>query len=186
MKYFWKHQKSKIASLTSKASILNKLFSEIFFLISLIIITNSIFIMVSHPLTIGLILIVQTLIIAFFSRLFLPSFWFSYILILVFMGGLLVLFVYVSTLASNEQINISPPYLFIFLTLLIFLVLLLIWTPREIFTLTDNSQLDYSYSWIFSLPLISLSFFLIVYLFIVLVAIVKITKFWGGAIRPAN
>lgn len=141
---------------------------------------------VSHPLTIGLILIIQTLIIAFFSRLFLPSFWFSYILILVFIGGLLVLFVYVSTLASNEQINLTPPYPFVAISLLIFLSFFFLWNPRKIFTLTDNNQLDYSFSWMFSIPFISLSFFLIIYLFFVLIAIVKITKFWGGALRPQN
>jgi hypothetical protein len=56
--------------------------------------------------------------------------------------------------------------------------------PNKIFTLTDNYQNDFRYSWIFSSPLITLSIFLIIYLFIVLVAVVKITKFWGGSLRP--
>lgn len=139
---------------------------------------------ITHPLSIGIILIVQTIIIAFFSGIFLPSFWYSYILILVFIGGLLVLFIYVSTLASNEQINITPPYLIMMITTLALLFLIFSSNPRKMFILTDNFQDNFTFSWIFSSPFIYLSLFLIIYLFIVLVAVVKITKFWGGSLRP--
>jgi hypothetical protein len=56
--------------------------------------------------------------------------------------------------------------------------------PRKIFSNNDSTILKETYAWIFTLPSSILAGFLIVYLFIVLIAIVKITKFWGGAIRP--
>jgi hypothetical protein len=36
----------------------------------------------------------------------------------------------------------------------------------------------------YSRPFIIVSSFLIIYLFIVLIAIVKITKYWAGSLRP--
>lgn len=148
------------------------------------LITNALFICAAHPLSIGIMLILQTITIAIFSRFFIPSFWYSYILILVFLGGLLVLFVYVSTLASNEQINTNLPN-FSFTLLIFFLLIILVkFNPIESIGVTDNQHDSITFSWVFSSSFIPLSSFLIIYLFLVLVAIVKIIKRWGGSLRP--
>jgi hypothetical protein len=55
-----------------------------------------------------------------------------------------------------------------------------------IFTKSTRALKDESFIWIYTSPLINLSAFLITFLFLVLVAIVKITKWWGGSIRPLN
>lgn len=65
------------------------------------------FLFINHPLAIGLVLLIQTLVIASAAGLILPTFWFSYILFLVFLGGILVLFIYVASLASNEIFSLS-------------------------------------------------------------------------------
>lgn len=148
--------------------------------------TNTVFIYMTHPLSLGIILILQTLLIAFFSGFLIPSFWYSYILVLVFLGGLLVLFIYVASLASNEQINIRPPHIIVILASLIILFTLTKFNPSKTQSLTDNQQDNITYVWIFSTPIVSASLFLIIYLFIVLVAVVKITKFWGGSLRPQS
>lgn len=154
----------------------------------IITIFNTIFIFLNHPLTIGIILIAQTIIIAIFTGILLPSFWYSYILILVFLGGLLILFIYVSTIAANEQIGIIPVSSIIVITLFVFFIIKISvrLIPRKIFLTTDRTPFKENYSWIFTLPSSVLTGFLIVYLFIVLIAIVKITKFWGGSIRPIS
>lgn len=140
---------------------------------------NTLFIFLNHPLTIGIVLIAQTIIIAIFSGLVLPSFWYSYILVLVFLGGLLILFIYVSTMAANEQIG-AIPITFIALTLLFIFSIInfrVKFVPRNLFSNNDSTTLKENYAWIFSLPSSVLAGFLIIYLFIVLIAIVKITKF---------
>lgn len=71
-----------------------------------------------HPLAIGLALLMQTLFIALSTGLVAPSFWFSYILFLVFLGGMLVLFIYVASLASNEIFRFSTKLFFILTSLL--------------------------------------------------------------------
>ena len=49
----------------------------------------------------GLTLLIQTILVSIISGLITKTFWFSYILFLVFLGGILVLFIYVTSLASN-------------------------------------------------------------------------------------
>lgn len=65
------------------------------------------FIFINHPLAIGLTLLIQTCLVAFLTGCLRTSFWFSYILFLVFLGGILVLFIYITRLASNEIFSLS-------------------------------------------------------------------------------
>jgi len=70
-------------------------------------ICSSIFSTIKHPLAMGLILLIQTIFICLLRGLLIKSFWFSYILFLIFIGGILVLFIYVTSLASNEIFSFS-------------------------------------------------------------------------------
>lgn len=164
---------------------MNKLFSEILVTIFLIVFFNFLFMVIKHPLSMGAILLFQTLFIAVFSGLALPSFWYSYILILIFLGGILILFIYVASIAANEKFSQtfrSVPIIFILSIILAwFTVKHTKWAFKSL-----SLQRAPSYSWIYSSPITITSSFLIIYLFIVLVAIVKITKWWGGSIRPLS
>jgi NADH-ubiquinone oxidoreductase chain 6 len=60
-----------------------------------------------QPLAIGSILILQTIITRIIRGSLHKRFWFSYILFLIFLGGVLVLFIYVTRLASNEIFSLS-------------------------------------------------------------------------------
>ena len=59
--------------------------------------------LLSHPLAMGLNLLLSTLLISVIIGVGGLRFWVSYTLMLILSGGLLVLFVYVSLLASNES-----------------------------------------------------------------------------------
>jgi NADH-ubiquinone oxidoreductase chain 6 len=121
--------------------------------------------------------------VALFSSLFISSFWYSYILILVFLGGMLILFIYVASIASNEVLNLRRKTLYLS-TPLVFLGLLLPFnTLRKLPIANDNWFSDRPFLWQFRESLTMFTSFLVVYLFFVLVAIVKITKFWRGALR---
>lgn len=56
----------------------------------------------THPLAMGLILLVQTFCLSLLSGLVSQTFWLRYVLFLVLLGGILVLFLYVTRLARNE------------------------------------------------------------------------------------
>ena len=65
-------------------------------------ILNLIFLFIFHPLAIIFVLILQTILISISIYTITQFPWFSYTLILVFLGGMLILFTYISNIASNE------------------------------------------------------------------------------------
>lgn len=66
-------------------------------------ILNLIFLFIFHPLAIIFVLILQTILISIGIYSITQFPWFSYTLILVFLGGILILFTYISNIASNEM-----------------------------------------------------------------------------------
>lgn len=76
-------------------------------IITLIIILSFNFFFIKHPLSIGLILFFQTILSCLICRFYLSSYLFSYILFLIFIGGILILFIYISRIASNEKFFFS-------------------------------------------------------------------------------
>ena len=55
-----------------------------------------------HPISLGIVLIFYSLIIGIMSIIFSTP-WFFYLLVLVFLGGVIILIIYISTLAANEK-----------------------------------------------------------------------------------
>lgn len=160
---------------------------------------NSVLFLISkHPLGIGLILIFQTLLISLLSGINAFNFWFSYILFLIFVGGLLILFIYVISLASNEIFNFSlkiflnKTILFIlFIFFIYFLDLFLInffnknleiikLENLKILTLESREILNKIYNF----PRRIITIILIIYLFLCLIAICKIINIFEGPLRP--
>nr|ALO71212.1 NADH deshydrogenase subunit 6 [Thinonoma atra] len=149
------------------------------------------FLFMKHPMTMGLTLLIQTILIALITGLLNNNFWFSYILFLIMIGGLLVLFIYMTSIASNEMFSYSSKT---FLTMLGFFMIMLmtmfIMDPYFI-----NMNFIYNESWnninnlnfnlikYFNYPSILMIFFMIIYLFITLIAVVKITKIEYGPLR---
>nr|QXT45874.1 NADH dehydrogenase subunit 6 [Cinygmina sp. 07BF96] len=157
-----------------------------------------IFTTMNHPLAMGLVLLCQTLIIALLTGLLAPTFWFSYILFLVFLGGMLVLFIYVTSLASNEMFSISSQSL-IGVSLvggcLITFSLLndpSSWLSPELSEqiLQPQTQLMSDLSTLllklYSAPSFYLTLLLVVYLFLTLIAVVTITQIHEGPLRSKN
>nr|YP_009643516.1 NADH dehydrogenase subunit 6 [Antilochus russus]APO08959.1 NADH dehydrogenase subunit 6 [Antilochus russus] len=56
-----------------------------------------------HPISLGIMTIIQTFNIAMMMGMIMGSFWFSYIIIIVMLSGMLVLFIYMASIASNEK-----------------------------------------------------------------------------------
>ena len=93
--------------------------------------------MLTHPLAMGLTLIIQTALAAVIAGIIARTFWFSYLLILIFLGGILILFIYVSTLAPNEPLNSPSPQIFLTFLLLIMFIIFSFLMPSHLRT-NDN------------------------------------------------
>nr|YP_010835960.1 NADH dehydrogenase subunit 6 [Rhopalopsole subnigra]WGC89479.1 NADH dehydrogenase subunit 6 [Rhopalopsole subnigra] len=168
-----------------------------FMLLSMNVILSLMFTRMSHPLAMGLMLLIQTLFICLLTGTLSQSFWFSYILFLVFIGGLLVLFIYMTSLASNEMFTMSVSSIMLggtLLTLLACFYLLIdpVSTLKNIMSTNMNDMLYLSYNSyqpllkLYNQPTGFLTSLLIIYLFLTLIAVVKITSIYNGPLRQKN
>nr|QIT06553.1 NADH dehydrogenase subunit 6 [Ptenothrix huangshanensis] len=71
------------------------------------LIISILFISLNHPMLMVASIILQTMLLCILLWMLNSTSWFSFILFLVFLGGLLVLFVYICSLASNEYFKTS-------------------------------------------------------------------------------
>nr|YP_009093674.1 NADH dehydrogenase subunit 6 [Ocypode ceratophthalmus]CEG06211.1 NADH dehydrogenase subunit 6 [Ocypode ceratophthalmus] len=168
-----------------------KLFSEILFLTFPLLFSLSIlFTQLSHPLALGLTLLIQTTLISLTVGISTYSFWFSYILFMVFLGGMLVLFIYVASIASNEVFTFSVPYLLLITFMILFSLLTLFVDPLMMLSNSclPNSSLSFFFtqhitSWIYNVPSMSFTIFIISYLLLMLIVVVKIVNMFKGPLR---
>nr|WBV74594.1 NADH dehydrogenase subunit 6 [Cordax unidentatus] len=152
------------------------------------------FVISTHPLSMGLTLLVQTFVIALISGFATQTFWMSYVLFLVFLGGMLVLFLYVTSLASNELFTIKPLTLMIGLLLSSTITLALLWSASTL-DFSSNSTLhnELSLQWLsfpqlslnafYSLPTAGTTIFLAWYLLMALLIVAKIINVNEGPLR---
>nr|AMH85497.1 NADH dehydrogenase subunit 6 [Microsepsis sp. ACMJ-2016] len=169
-------------------------------LYSITLVTSFIFMQMNHPLAMGLMLLIQTLLICLMTGLMAKSFWFSYILFLIFLGGMLVLFIYVTSLASNEMFSLSIK---MFITSIIFISIsmIILWIMNNMFisSLFSNNEMEMMNSMnsyisenslflykLYNYPVNLMTILLMNYLLITLIAVVKITKLFYGPLRPMN
>nr|AWN56260.1 NADH dehydrogenase subunit 6 [Euschistus heros] len=74
-------------------------------MLSVMVLLSMMMMWMNHPLSMGLILILQTIMIAMIAGFMAKSFFFSYIITIIMLSGALVLFIYMASVASNEKFN---------------------------------------------------------------------------------
>uniref|UniRef100_UPI0030E0CA86 NADH dehydrogenase subunit 6 n=1 Tax=Euphyes dukesi TaxID=1478503 RepID=UPI0030E0CA86 len=176
--------------------------TKLFLYFTMILISLSMFFM-KHPLSMGLMILIQIIIICLMSGMIIHTYWFSYILFLTFLGGLLVLFIYVASIASNELFFISfkNKILFYFSIIIIMLISILFMNNLKWFNLQINSyemnnlfnyfiffnnENNINLNKLYNKQTYLMMMMMIMYLFITLVAVVKITNIFYGPLRSFN
>nr|YP_009707738.1 NADH dehydrogenase subunit 6 [Birgus latro]QES95355.1 NADH dehydrogenase subunit 6 [Birgus latro] len=161
-----------------------------------IILLSLIFMRLIHPLSTGLVLLIQTVLISIATGLFTKTYWFSYILFLIFLGGMLVLFIYVASLAANEQFKVGSEFFFIFFLALVLAGFLMLLDPilvaNKISESTstflsqhsDISNAAMNVSTIYNKPSATFTMFIISYLLLTLFVVVKIMSSSSSPLRP--
>jgi len=120
------------------------------------------------------ILITITLTVSFLVSFFTTS-WIIYLLILVFLGGVIILIGYIRTLASNEKIELKLNKIILYIILSFFNIILL----KENCNFSNQS---YSLSWVNSIYCANhniLILFLFIYLLLTIVCVIKLIKIEG-------
>nr|UQS75785.1 NADH dehydrogenase subunit 6 [Systropus sp. 2 YXA-2022a] len=157
------------------------------------------FIFTQTPMLMGLIILWQTMLICLLMGLMSKSFWFLYILFIVFIGGMMILFIYVTSLASNEllMINNNKMYKFLIMHLLL-LIFMMMWDEYFNTNSTINLEKNNYFNWtlmyentlilnkMYNFPTMYITFLMMIYLLLTLIVIVKITKIMDMPLRPMN
>nr|YP_010988658.1 NADH dehydrogenase subunit 6 [Allanaspides helonomus]WOR80950.1 NADH dehydrogenase subunit 6 [Allanaspides helonomus] len=165
-----------------------------------IFILSATFLISHHPLAMGLTLLLQTCLICISSGVSNLTFWFSYILFLIFLGGMLVLFIYMTSLASNEMFKFSISSYILFTGFFVLISLLgLFFSDYMIYylnTLSSTSPLHSALlpqsltqniiSPIYTPTTMFYTIFMMLYLLLTLIVIVKITNNSAGPLRLSS
>nr|APH08668.1 NADH dehydrogenase subunit 6 [Conasprella wakayamaensis] len=147
--------------------------------------------LMSQPLSLGLVIMISTLFMCLISAITLSQ-WYSYILFLIYVGGLLVMFAYVATLSPNVLFGQASPMLF-FLAMTIFMLSFFYLYPF----LDSSSFNDFSsfnklkflktYGIELVAPhMVSILIGLAIILLINLIVVVKICYYQHASLRPFN
>nr|APX39236.1 NADH dehydrogenase subunit 6 [Neocrepidodera ferruginea] len=160
------------------------------FLILPMMISAMMMMMMKHPLSCGLILLIQTIFTSMITGMLHYNFWYSYIFFLIMVGGMLILFLYMTSIASNEKFKINNKLLLMYVSLIMIIILIFfmdqfyfsmlnqIFDMKIMFMNNNMSMKKY-----FNFPHNLIMLMMIIYLFLTLIAIVKITKFSYGSLR---
>nr|QZJ45830.1 NADH dehydrogenase subunit 6 [Holotrichia parallela] len=152
------------------------------------------FLLLKHPMSLGLTLLIQTIVTTLTMGYFNLNFWYSYILFLVMIGGMLVLFIYMTSVASNEKftfsIKITLMIILMFLIMLFFMMMMDPFFPNinNLNTESYSNNMNYTMSLnkFFNTPMSLVMFMMIIYLLMTLIAVVKITNIKSGPLRHSN
>lgn len=151
-------------------------------IIAIIVTASLTIILLNHPLSIGLILIIQTLITAIIIGYIISSFLFSYIIIIIILRGALVLFIYIARIASNEKFN--SPVKLIILSLIILIIAFTYFYYKIIFINTNfNINEIIRIIKIFNTLTAQITIMIILYLLFTIIVVSNTAKVTEGPLR---
>nr|AQP28115.1 NADH dehydrogenase subunit 6 [Amitermes sp. 5 TB-2017] len=159
-------------------------------LLSMSTMTSLMFTQMKHPLAMGLMLLIQTTMVCLISGTMYSSFWFSYILFLIMIGGMLVLFMYMTSLASNEMFSPSNKMT---MTTLMILPILMYMMP----TVTNNKEMNTHNTMMenetmttttvmYNQMMGTMTTLLVLYMLLTLIVVVNIINVFKGPLRQTS
>nr|AMJ17387.1 NADH dehydrogenase subunit 6 [Rondotia menciana] len=165
---------------------------------SLLIMMTTIMYFMNHPLSMGFMILSQTLITCLITGMMIKTYWFPYILFLIFLGGLLVMFIYVSSIASNEIFYFNMKMkLLNYIMIIMLMTMMMFFLKFKFNNLIDNNlkmnnfmnmmffnnENKLNMNKLYNNQTSLLTMMLIIYLFVNLLAVVKITNIFYGPLR---
>lgn len=141
-------------------------------------------------------MLLQTFFIVIYIGRISQSFWFSYIIFLVFIGGLLILFIYTISLIFNKKFFLIKNYILILTIFILIIVLFILFLKFSFYLYFNNNEIFFinfiktnllenslNLNKLFNFPNFYINLLIIRYLFFILIVSVKITNFYFGPIR---
>nr|YP_011010235.1 NADH dehydrogenase subunit 6 [Halobates sobrinus]WPW46824.1 NADH dehydrogenase subunit 6 [Halobates sobrinus]WPW46850.1 NADH dehydrogenase subunit 6 [Halobates sobrinus] len=142
-----------------------------------------------HPLSMGFNLILITFLSAITMSIWMKYTWYSYILVLVMLGGMLVLFMYMASIASNEIMKFSFKTLIMMIISMIISTILLkeeMMTYGSTIIQTMDGQQNMSMMKLFNTQSSIITIMMALYLLMTMIYVIFITNTFEGPMRKKN
>nr|UTD45374.1 NADH dehydrogenase subunit 6 [Wallacea dactyliferae] len=142
-----------------------------------------VFMTLKHPISMIMVIIVQTILLALITGLMTFNFWLSYILFLVMISGMLIILMYMTNVASNEKFN--HKFNLFWVSILIIMPFTLIckdFTPYMT-TIITYMKISMIMTKFFTFPLNMMLIMMLIYLLLMMVLSVNIININSGPLR---
>nr|ATN41220.1 NADH dehydrogenase subunit 6 [Diptera sp. 53 LC-2017] len=161
------------------------------FIMMMMMMMNILFLNLNNPLIMGLILMIQTMLITIFFGKMNFSFWFSYIIFLIFIGGMLILFIYIISLINLKLFYIINYKNLLFLLIMLMMMFMYFFYNNKIMMINNYEMINFSKKLmlnenlmnlikLYNFPNLFINLLLIIYLFIMMIICTNITIFLNG------
>nr|ATC73043.1 NADH dehydrogenase subunit 6 [Graphocephala sp. EMHAU-2015-Zz052315] len=140
-----------------------------------------------NPMSMGVILLLQTTLTTMIMNKMMFSSWFSMITFLMMVGGLLILFTYMSSIASNEKFKFKINLTFILIILIFFTEEML--NENQVHESQDLTKLmleSTSMIKLYNKKSMMITMVLVLYLLLTMIVVTKIVKHHEGPLRSKN
>nr|QKW88765.1 NADH dehydrogenase subunit 6 [Idiocerus herrichii] len=140
------------------------------------------------PMSMGMTLMLQTMMMTMLMNKIMMSSWMTMITFLMMIGGLLILFIYMSSLASNEKFKINMKMTIILMIILIyseeFIQDMQINEMQNIMSTESLEQL--SLNKLYNKKSLMITLIMVLYLLLTMIAVTKLVKHYEGPLRSKN
>nr|QGZ10099.1 NADH dehydrogenase subunit 6 [Phalantus geniculatus] len=160
-----------------------------------LLLLSMLFPLMKHPLSMGFTLILQTIMIAMMTGVTINMFWFSYILIMIILSGMMVLFIYMASVASNEKFYPSfkiAIFMLLFLTLSSIMSMYINqmeasmkWPMKKESIMMDTEHL-LTLNKMFNVHNMTITILVVSYLLLAMIVISNIVNIHEGPLRTKN
>nr|YP_010835895.1 NADH dehydrogenase subunit 6 [Carinata dushanensis]WGC89414.1 NADH dehydrogenase subunit 6 [Carinata dushanensis] len=153
-------------------------------LMKMMIIISMTIIWLKNPMSMGFMLIIQTILMILLMNLMLSSSWFVMITFLMMVGGLLIIISYMSSVSSNEKFSFNLNLTITFLILMFYMDELMefqINESQELIMITSFDKM--SMIKLYNKKSFLLTIMLVNYLLLTMIVITKIVKHFKGPLR---
>nr|AWU48996.1 NADH dehydrogenase subunit 6 [Mesohomotoma hibisci] len=150
----------------------------------ILIMVSSMMTQLMHPFTLSFLILIQTILITSFTRILCNSSWISLTLFLIMVGGLMIIFMYTTSICSNQrfsnQMSLSNYFYMVFM-------LPVLMVQNNFLFKTDyiniNNFMHKEFYKLFSSVNIWSSMFMFLYLMLTLLVMIKLMNFSMGPMR---
>nr|YP_010583049.1 NADH dehydrogenase subunit 6 [Eurhadina cuii]UGN61495.1 NADH dehydrogenase subunit 6 [Eurhadina cuii] len=155
-----------------------------FILLKMTMIVSSFMVIMNHPMSMGFMLMLQTITIIAIMNKILSSSWFTMITFMMMIGGLLIMFMYMSSIASNEKFKLKINMTMIIMIMIMIQDEMMIQNQiNELQEIMETKNLNLSLTKIYNKKSMLMTMMLVLYLLLTMISVTKMVKHHKGPLR---